>query len=218
MLQVIEIMDAWVIPLGSAAIGAFLGGVCTYFLITKFNRDRRDSLYAGLQTEVELVKDHFEDWLPDLIDEFRKPVRERYTGWATTDCDSSCIEALVVELIGAGKVLSKEERKLIRNLHKTLAGVDKEDKQRDEAAENPGEDVFNVPQPSTSRLIAYSVDIIFYLNRYLLEKSNFEFGSGEAPSHQDKKAEEAFELAGLDFNLGEWRRIKQHLLHIESHY
>lgn len=203
-------IEQWFIALVAAVIGAVVGGIYGHVFTLKLYRERANSIENGLFHEVELIKEYFESWLAVLLDEYRKPVRETFSG--TEGYDTGCLESLVVESIAAGRILSKDRRKLILNLKKTLSGVAKEDQLRNEHTKfYEAKDAFMVPTPSTARLIGSAVEIIYYTKKFIQEKDEFTFSDSTAGQ---PKAEIAFESAGIDFNHVEWSRISEH--HLQS--
>ncbi|GHF03074.1 hypothetical protein GCM10011501_35340 [Thalassotalea profundi] len=197
--------EPWLIALAGA-----LFTICSvyfgHWLSLRMHNKRADALEVGFDNEIRLLKEYFQAWLKDLVDEFENPVRSSYSGF--TPVDMSCIDSLVVELIAANRLLTKDQRSLILNLKSKINGIPKKDHQRDEATTwYDQKEAFNVPTPCTARLIIDTVEIISYLSRYIDSGKKF---SLEDDSQWEDHASLAFSEAGIEYKQELWGRVIVH--------
>ncbi|MBU2926447.1 hypothetical protein Q4530_07360 [Colwellia sp. 1_MG-2023] len=194
----------WLIAL-AGALFTLLSVYIGHWLTIRTHSKRADALERGLDNEVHLIKNYFQGWLKQLVDEFENPLRPSYSGFSQVDM--SCIDSLVVELIAVNRILTKDQRGLILNLKTKISGIPKKDHQRDEATtwyEQKGS--ANVPTPCTARLIIDAVEVISYLNSI---DSGKKF-SLENDVQWEDHAMLAFSKAGIEYKQEVWERVMVH--------
>lgn len=205
--QLIETLTTqpWLI----AIMGALVALLCVFvghFLTLRMNKKRAKALEKGLYNELSLIGEYFQAWLRDLVNEFREPTRDIFSGYS--EIDISCVDALVTELVAANRIPTKDQRRLILSLKNKLNSMKIKDRQRDEASKwYEQKAAFNVSRPCTARLILDVIEVVYFLSQFIEEKKNFNLVRDESLKVQ---AEFSFERAGIEFDSKVWGQIYQY--------
>jgi hypothetical protein len=192
-----------------AAFGALLGTVVGFFLslwlIKKEGREKKKSLLKAYYLEFSMIKSSLDSFLIHLDDEFKQPKRGSYSG--ALDYEFDYIDSFAQQLIVQGHVPNEKQRLFVTRLKRTIAGLMDKDKKRREAILRQKYAKFFIPTDQTAYLIITCVELIYYLNDFILKKEKFDLDSKTNVSISGQ-AIVAYKAVGLEFDKDTWARIE----------
>jgi hypothetical protein len=176
-----------------ALIGVFLG----HRLAVSLFRERSKALENAFYNDFSILNDDFISWFPALLEEYRDPFKQSYSGPAPLDL--KLIEKLIVELAGTDRMISPDQRMLVSRMERSIEGIKKKDKTRDiyikrwlenEEELNGSErnDISRHISFITAQLLVDVSEGIYFLDRVLSERNKFAISDDSSISTFMKRA------------------------------
>jgi hypothetical protein len=196
-----------------ALIGVFLG----HRLAVSLFRERSKALENAFYNDFSILKDDLISWFPALLEEYRSPLKQRYSGPAPLDL--KLIENLIVELAGTDRMISSDQRMLVSRMERSIESIKQKDKTRDiyikrwlenEKELNGSErhDISSRISFITAQLLVDVSQGIYFLDKALSERNKFTISDDSSISAFMKHACSA---TSLDFNREECIAIVKRL-------
>jgi hypothetical protein len=203
-------MENWLIGIVGALLSAACGGYVGHKLTVKLFNERSKLQKQAFWGEFTLLKERYGSCVPALIDDYKNPLKNSYSG--VPAFDMSIIDSLSTELCASTELLNFDQRELIIGLKEIFPEIKTISLKRDElfqewfTKENKAE-VYNPIRFYTAQLLLNVIQVIFYTCKIAEEKQNFTFGKYAFQDH----AEVARRICGIEYDKNFWICIKKRL-------
>ncbi|MCY7295808.1 hypothetical protein [Alteromonas sp. a30] len=200
------------IGVSGGVIGAVIGFLLSLWLVYYERKKKLKALQEAFYREFRILKLNLEGWLLNLDDEFKKTVTDTYSG--LREFDFRFLEALSIEIISSGGLLSQEQREFQTRIENKIEGIKVKEEKRDEDIDKSNEAAFRIPRHHTSYLLCDVVEAIYFLNKFIDKKDAFLISHNNAsPTRQ---AMIAYKLAGVEFELEIWESVLSFNPHLKN--
>lgn len=168
--------------ISGGVLGALIGVLLGHRLAVSLFRERSKALEKAFYNEFSIIKDDFLSWFPALLEEYRSPLKQSYSGPAPLDL--KLIDNLVIELAGTDKMISPDQRMLVSRLERTIERIKQKDEARDVYVKQwlENEEELNSSERQhisshisfiTAQLLVDVSQGIYFLDKVLSERNKF---------------------------------------------
>ncbi|HHF3145224.1 TPA: hypothetical protein ACPJ10_001640 [Vibrio diabolicus] len=166
-----------------ALSGAIVGSWFGHQYTIRLSKEKSQKQKKALVSEVNIINQDFTDWLVTLMEEYKKPLRESYSG--PPRIYTQLIDNLIIELSGTDEILSVDQRNLLVGLQSKKELIAQKDRARDKYVNrfitaSDGEltdvdetDITKGIQFWTALLLQEAVDIVFHTSKFEVERDSF---------------------------------------------